>query len=84
MDIALSPMQTPDGMLVLSAITDITDRKVTEQALIDLNARLLAANEQIRMMKEELEREQITYKHESGWNRAMTRLLDGARRSCGC
>ena len=42
-DVALSPMQTPKGMLVLSAITDITDRKISEQAVIDLNARLLAA-----------------------------------------
>ena len=63
-DVALSPMQTPKGMLVLSAITDITDRKISEQAVIDLNARLLAANDTIRTMKEDLEREQISFKHE--------------------
>jgi formate hydrogenlyase transcriptional activator len=63
-DVALSPMQTPEGILVLSAITDITDRKISEQALIDLNARLLAANEQIRSMKEDLEREQVSFNHE--------------------
>jgi PAS domain S-box-containing protein len=63
-DVALSPMQTREGMLVLSAITDITDRKTSEKALADLNARLLAANEQIRSMKEDLERENVSLKHE--------------------
>ncbi len=63
-DVSLSPMQTQDGMLVLCAVTDITDRKLSEQAVIDLNARLLAANEQIRTMKEELEREQVSFKHD--------------------
>ncbi len=63
-DVALSPMQTRDGILILSAVTDITDRKISEQAIIDLNARLAAANEQIRIMKEDLEREQVSYKHE--------------------
>ena len=41
-DVSLSPMQTQDGILVLCAVTDITDRKLSEQAVIDLNARLLA------------------------------------------
>jgi PAS domain S-box-containing protein len=63
-DVALSPMQTRDGILILSAVTDITDRKISEQALIDLSSRLLAANEQIRRMKEDLEREQVSLKHE--------------------
>ena len=63
-DVALSPMPSQDGMLVLSAITDVTDRKITEQTLVDLNSRLLAANEQIRTMKEDLEREHVSYKHE--------------------
>ncbi len=63
-DVALSPMQTPEGVLVLSAINEVTDRKISEQALIDLNARLLAANDQIRSMKEDLEREKISFKHE--------------------
>ena len=63
-DVSQSPMQTQDGMLVLCAVTDITDRKLSEQSLIDLNARLLAANEQIRTMKEDLEREQVSFKHD--------------------
>jgi formate hydrogenlyase transcriptional activator len=63
-DVALSPLQTREGILVLSAITDVTDRKVSEQALKDLNVRLFAANEQIRSMKEDLEREHVSLKHE--------------------
>lgn len=63
-DVSLSPMRTQDGMLVLCAITDVTDRKLSEQALMELNARLVAANEQIRTMKEELEREQVSFKHD--------------------
>jgi len=63
-DVALSPIETREGILVLSAITDITDRKISEQALIDLNTRLLAANEQIRSMKEDLEREHVSLIHE--------------------
>ncbi|MGB8479108.1 MAG: sigma 54-interacting transcriptional regulator [Acidobacteriaceae bacterium] len=63
-DVALSPMRTAEGILVLSAITDGTDRKISEQAILDLNARLLAANEQIRKMKEHLERESISLKEE--------------------
>jgi PAS domain S-box-containing protein len=63
-DIGLFPMPSQDRKLVLRAITDVTDRRISEQVLIDLNARLLAANEQIRTMKENLEQEQISYKHE--------------------
>ncbi|HTU50783.1 MAG TPA: sigma 54-interacting transcriptional regulator [Acidobacteriaceae bacterium] len=63
-DVTLSPMQTSENILVLTAITDVTDRRITEQAMIDLNARLMAANDQIRSMKEELEREQGSFKHE--------------------
>ncbi len=63
-DVALSPLQTREGIMVLSAITDVTDRKISEQALNDLNARLDAANEQIRHMKEDLEREKISFKNE--------------------
>ena len=42
----------------------MTDRKLTEQALMDMNVQLLEANEQIREMKERLERENICLKQE--------------------
>ena len=64
--------------------TDVTDRKLSEQAVMELNARLVAANEQIRTMKEELEREQVSSNMTSRWNRATTRLWDEARQFCGC
>ncbi|MES2220708.1 MAG: sigma 54-interacting transcriptional regulator, partial [Acidobacteriota bacterium] len=63
-DIALAPLQTRDGIVVMSAITDVTDRKISEQALNDLNARMEAANEQIRRMKENLEREEVSFKND--------------------
>ncbi|HZC44782.1 MAG TPA: sigma 54-interacting transcriptional regulator [Acidobacteriaceae bacterium] len=64
MDAALTPLQTQHGLLVLSAITDITDRTISENALVELNARLVAANEQIRSMKDELEREHVSLIHD--------------------
>jgi formate hydrogenlyase transcriptional activator len=63
-DIASSPIESREGLLVLSAITDITERKISEQVLADLNARLQAANDQIRSMKDDLERDQISSKYE--------------------
>ena len=63
-DISLSPIETREGLLVLSAVTDITDRKISAQAWINLNARLQTANEQIRSLKEDLMRDQIPSNHE--------------------
>jgi PAS domain S-box-containing protein len=40
-EISLSPMQTAEGLLVIAAIRDITDRKKNEQEIHDLNLRLL-------------------------------------------
>jgi PAS domain S-box-containing protein len=39
-EISLSPLQTPEGVLVTSAIRDITDRKRSEESLRELSARL--------------------------------------------
>ena len=44
-EISLSPLETEDGMLVSSAIRDITDRKRFEQALQDKNVELENANQ---------------------------------------
>lgn len=42
-EISLSPLETEDGVLVSSAIRDITDRKSFERALQDKNVELAAA-----------------------------------------
>lgn len=42
-EITLSPLETPEGMLVSSAIRDITDRKRVERQIMSLNQRLEAA-----------------------------------------
>lgn len=44
-EISLSPLETEDGILVSSAIRDITDRKNIERALHDKNIELLNAAE---------------------------------------
>jgi PAS domain S-box-containing protein len=63
-EVMLSPIRLDEDLLILSVITDITDRKVSEQALIDVNVQLLEANEQIRKMKEQREHENIYMKRE--------------------
>ena len=47
-EVSLSPMETEEGMLVTSAIRDITERKRTEEALASVNHRLIEAQEQER------------------------------------
>lgn len=44
-EISLSPLETEDGVLVSSAIRDITDRKLIEQALHEKNIELVNAAE---------------------------------------
>lgn len=44
-EISLSPLETEDGMLVSSAIRDITERKRFEQALREKNDQLAKANQ---------------------------------------
>ena len=44
-EISLSPMETEDGLLVTSAIRDITDRKQIERALSDKNSELQNADD---------------------------------------
>lgn len=40
-EISLNPMQTIDGLLVIAAIRDVTERKKNEQEIHELNLRLL-------------------------------------------
>jgi len=46
-EISLSPLETEDGTLAISAIRDITERKRAEQETIKLNARLETANKEL-------------------------------------
>jgi formate hydrogenlyase transcriptional activator len=63
-EVTLSPILTGGGGLLLAAITDLTDRKYSENDIIDIGVQLLEANEQIRKMKEQLECENIHLKEE--------------------
>lgn len=45
---SLSPLQTPDGMVVTSAIRDITERKQAELSLRELSGRLLQMQDEER------------------------------------
>jgi formate hydrogenlyase transcriptional activator len=63
-EVALSPIQTGGGGLVLAEITDLAARKYSEKDIIDIGVQLLEANEQIRKMKEQLEYENIHLKQE--------------------
>ena len=47
-EISLSPLQTKDGLLVTSAIRDISERKRTEESLRLLSGRLLHAQDEER------------------------------------
>jgi len=74
-DVALTPIRSNGSMLVLTAITDITERKLSEQTLIDMNVQLLEANEKIRKMKEQLESENIYLKEEIKLERNHTEVV---------
>jgi PAS domain S-box-containing protein len=89
-EVALTPVRINGGLLSLSAITDITDRKLSEQTLIDMNRRLLDANEKIRKMKEQLEHDNLCLNQEIkleanhvevvGQSQAILRVLMNAER----
>jgi diguanylate cyclase (GGDEF)-like protein/PAS domain S-box-containing protein len=49
-EVGLSPIQTPDGMFVLSAIVDLTDRKRAEQRIAEQAQRLADVNVQLEEM----------------------------------
>jgi len=54
-EISLSPLETEEGVLVSSAIRDITERKLAERDLVELSGRLLSAQgEERRRLGREL------------------------------
>jgi PAS domain S-box-containing protein len=54
-EVSLSPLQTDEGVLVTSAIRDITEKKKAEQQIQRLNAGLEARNEELARSNKELE-----------------------------
>ncbi len=54
-EIGLNPVETEDGVLVLSAIVDITERKRAEQALCKSEANLREALSQLQLQANELQ-----------------------------
>ncbi len=56
-EIGLNPIETDQGMVVLSAIADITDRKQAEEAIA-------RANEQLKQKNEEMEQFVYTVSHD--------------------
>ena len=49
-EVGLNPIQTPDGMFVLSAIIDLTERKRAEQRIAEQAQRLADVNVQLEAM----------------------------------
>jgi signal transduction histidine kinase len=47
-EVSLSPIETPEGTLITSAIRDISERKRAEEALASVSRRLIQAQEQER------------------------------------
>jgi PAS domain S-box-containing protein len=47
-EISLNPMETHDGARILVSIVDITDRKLSEEVLLDMSGRLITAHEEER------------------------------------
>lgn len=73
-EISLSPLETEEGLLVSSAIRDITDRKRFEQSLHEKNLQLASANAQLEATNEELEAFSYSVSHDL---RAPLRAIDG-------
>jgi PAS domain S-box-containing protein len=73
-EISLAPMPTDEGLLVMSAIRDVTDRKATEARIHDLNADLQRRVAELAAVNRELEAFSYSVSHDL---RAPLRSIDG-------
>ena len=73
-EISLSPVQTPGGLLVTAAVRDVTERKVTEQRIAALNADLEKRVVELTAVNRELEAFSYSVSHDL---RAPLRSIDG-------